>query len=182
MPAAAAAVGIDVDLDSPPTHLADVPRLLTLWIAIGDADLLDSSTTQVFPAVDADVLASDQPLTAEHRAIVVETALRGTIDDACLDIDAEDDAPSPMAIAVLPVLSMTATGHDVPSDVLANADGIASTGALVQELLDLGVLIAGSQPGSVTVRPGLEQMLAGITLDLLDDVTGDDHWEDDDEV
>lgn len=195
LPEAAAAIGVTVDPAQPPQTLADVPRLWAAWVALDAVDLLRHEDGHVSTPVGSDALASDAPIPAEQLrdavgAVISELlqdAADDEIDDTAFDEDQLDDddlaPPSATAVAVLPLLGAAACGEEVSAEVLAAADELADTGALIAELSDLGVLREGTSPGSVVVTPGLEKVLAGPVLDLLeeiafDEVDDEEEWDD----
>lgn len=196
LPEAAAAIGVTVDPAQPPQTLADVPRLWAAWVALDAADLLRHEDGRVTTALGSDALASDAPIPAEQLrdavgAVISELlqdAADDEIDDTAFDEDQLDDdedlaPPSATAVAGLPLLGAAACGEEVSAEVLAAADELADTGALIAELSDLGVLREGTSPGSVVVTPGLEKVLAGPVLDLLEEIAfdevNDEEWDDD---
>ena len=162
---AAATVGVDLG-GRHVRSMWDVARLPETWTALVTAGLLEVGSTSAVLTSPGRALHQDPPA---HRE-----ALRAAV-AAWLDVVVSRPSVRPWlppaGVVVAPLLSLALTGGTVPEDGVAAAEQMGPARPLLDELTALGVLRPGE---GVTVAPGLEAVVAGATLRVLSEATGDE--------
>lgn len=161
---AAATVGVDLG-GRHVRSMWDVARLPETWTALVAAGLLEVGSASAVLTAPGRALHQDPPA---HQ-----DALRAAV-AAWLDVVLSRPSPRPWlppaAVVVAPLLSTALIAGAVPQDVVVAAEQMGPARPLLDELTVLGVLRPG---GGVTVSPGLEAVVAGATLRVLSEATGD---------